>query len=475
MFPKKAITNILHKSSFLTNLSRYGFACADLPTSTYLDSLRSDILTLQDNAQLVPNWSRFLSSNTTTALQKSGIYEDNLPVNSKYSPPSLETLWIERDWVTDEINDITAKDTYSILPKLAAPSIKIQYNSGQGACFPCHYDSDAKVDDRCVTLILYLNPEYLIPPINPIAAQEQGGHFVAYPIPFPPISYSPSMGRLVAFSSRNMLHRTLPCNSKDPRVCLTLWFPSIDSSYGVEHKNEFMTMYDATTKGTEFMTGNMKLLRMKYTSRFDKRLVGTKAKDVEWMSNQLMAPRVQVEDDGDGGDGEDGEDGEKSGGNESESETESENESKNESEYESESEVTIDDTVDRPILTRADFNPFVKISDVEIKVLNLLLLPKLRSHFSRLILAGEWIESLKASHSTNQSMNVDTMEMLEGGVDKYIGTMVQDLTIIEKEMIKQIHLADVDVTFTAMDLRELCSKLPMSGDRHQQSQMNWWV
>lgn len=37
-------------------------------------------------------------------------------------------------------------------------AIKLQYNDGNGGCFPLHVDSDAAVDNRLITAIFYLNP-----------------------------------------------------------------------------------------------------------------------------------------------------------------------------------------------------------------------------------------------------------------------------------------------------------------------------
>ena len=81
MFPKQAFRDIFQQSSFLHQLSKFGFAAADIPnTVPFLEALRSDIVALENNKQLVPNWSRFVKEGTTTALQKTGIYENNLPL-----------------------------------------------------------------------------------------------------------------------------------------------------------------------------------------------------------------------------------------------------------------------------------------------------------------------------------------------------------------------------------------------------------
>ena len=189
VFPKKAFHNVLSNSSFLPQLSRFGFAAADLPITDhkFLLDVRNDILSLHTNDQLVANWSRFVTKGETTALQKTGIYENNLPLDNPSSTPALEELWENRHFLTNTINENNHSLKENFIPKLSSPSIKIQYNSGEGACFPCHFDSDASVDDRCLTFILYLNPEYLNLDTAPHIAAKQGGHFIAYPLPFPPI------------------------------------------------------------------------------------------------------------------------------------------------------------------------------------------------------------------------------------------------------------------------------------------------
>ena len=38
--------------------------------------------------------------------------------------------------------------------------VKLQRNAGFGGCFPLHFDSDARVDGRRVTVLTYLNPDW---------------------------------------------------------------------------------------------------------------------------------------------------------------------------------------------------------------------------------------------------------------------------------------------------------------------------
>ena len=387
MFPTRAFTDVLRGSPFLSNLSRYGFAAADLlvPDSSnshcspFLHSLRKDILSLQKSNKLQPNWSRFVSQGTTTALQKTGIHEENLPLDNPFAAPALEHLWNSRDWITKEMNDVATEHSL-LIPKLGKPSVKIQFNSGDGACFPCHFDSDAQVDDRCVTFILYLNPEYLKVQTDPEVAQRQGGHFVAYPIPYPPVSFSPAMGRIVAFSSKNMLHRTLPCRSAESRCCLTLWFPEVD---------DIASAVNA-------------------------------AGSIPRHSSPALPPSPPPP----------------------------------------------------PTLSLDDFSPFAKVRDDDVRALAILLEPDMRPHLSRLLLAGEWIDSLRLSH-TDTAMDVITMEPVEGGVEGYVGTMIQDLHVIEAALVKRVQERGVR-HWTAEHLRELSGKLPLRGERHPVSKMDWW-
>lgn len=87
--------------------------------------------------------------------------------------------------------------------------MKVQVNAGDGGCFPIHFDSDPRLDGRLVTAILYLNDE------------PRGGQLRLYPFPYESVDVEAVAGRLVLFSSAEMLHRVLP--SSNERHCLTLW------------------------------------------------------------------------------------------------------------------------------------------------------------------------------------------------------------------------------------------------------------
>lgn len=109
--------------------------------------------------------------------------------------------------------------------------------------------------------------------------------------------------------------------------------------------------------------------------------------------------------------------------------------------------------------------PFVQVSDDDVAALNILLEPDMRPHLARLMLAGEWIDSLRASH-TDQQTDVNTY------VDK---SLVQDLSTIEAVLVGHVQSKGGLKNFTPGHLRDLSSKLPLLGERHQLSDMNWWL
>jgi Rps23 Pro-64 3,4-dihydroxylase Tpa1-like proline 4-hydroxylase len=119
-------------------------------------------------------------------------------------------------------------------------TVKAQLNEGNSGCFPLHFDTDARIDSRKLTAILYLNPSWQCrststPPIEQHAAvapssnsntatvhEADGGELRLYPFPHGSIDISPIDERLVLFDSSRMLHRVLP--SARPRVCVSFWF-----------------------------------------------------------------------------------------------------------------------------------------------------------------------------------------------------------------------------------------------------------
>mmetsp|Transcript_22695 Transcript_22695/g.43377 ORF Transcript_22695/g.43377 Transcript_22695/m.43377 type:complete len:351 (-) Transcript_22695:378-1430(-) len=99
--------------------------------------------------------------------------------------------------------------------RLDAQALKVQYNEGDGGCFPMHLDSDPDLDSRQLTAIFYLNQDW---------EPHHGGMLRLYPFPYKPVDIAPTFNRLVLFSCPNMIHRVLP--STVQRKCFTIWYSS---------------------------------------------------------------------------------------------------------------------------------------------------------------------------------------------------------------------------------------------------------
>lgn len=91
---------------------------------------------------------------------------------------------------------------------------KVQLNTGDGGCFPLHYDTSTATSDRELTLVLYLNPLW---------TADDHGEVRLLPFPFAPVDVPPLFDRFVVFCSHTMLHRVLPSYARS-RYCLSLWF-----------------------------------------------------------------------------------------------------------------------------------------------------------------------------------------------------------------------------------------------------------
>jgi len=121
----------------------------------------------------------------------------------------------------DEIDkDVTTNSTTTTNKSLslqtnAPPVIKIQLNTGGGS-FPWHYDNPGPPNNRKLTIVVYLNPNW----------SGDGGEIVLCPFLSKSIVIPPVHRRAVFFYSDRILHRVLP--SKVKRVCFTMWFNGSD-------------------------------------------------------------------------------------------------------------------------------------------------------------------------------------------------------------------------------------------------------
>eukprot|EP01052_Picozoa_sp_SAG31_P041422 SAG31_NODE_6275_length_2093_cov_1.289368_2_plen_284_part_00 len=110
-------------------------------------------------------------------------------------------------------------------------TLKLQHNRGGGGCFPWHYDNPGPPNNRKITCLVYLNPDWrpghggelqLLPFLSEAGAttletnctNANSGSDGAVTIP-------PLMDRAVLFLSDRMLHRVLPAVAE--RFCFTIW------------------------------------------------------------------------------------------------------------------------------------------------------------------------------------------------------------------------------------------------------------
>mmetsp|Transcript_3890 Transcript_3890/g.24641 ORF Transcript_3890/g.24641 Transcript_3890/m.24641 type:complete len:321 (-) Transcript_3890:2648-3610(-) len=172
-------------------------ACKQLRST--IDQLRCD--------RLVPNATHFVAGDgSRELLVKSQIFETETHVKGILEQAPCLSLLHNDTSLRERINQ--GMPTLN----LQSHSVKLQYNAGKGGCFPMHFDSEPTVDARVMTAIIYLNEGWV---------PSSGGQLRLYPFPNDPIDVEPTAGKLVLFSSRNMLHRVLP--SSRERYCITLW------------------------------------------------------------------------------------------------------------------------------------------------------------------------------------------------------------------------------------------------------------
>jgi Rps23 Pro-64 3,4-dihydroxylase Tpa1-like proline 4-hydroxylase len=108
----------------------------------------------------------------------------------------------EMSYIFDKAGPHLVKTLKAAFPRSylnSSPSaIKMQYNSGEGGCFPYHYDNPGPPSKRKITCIVYLNPSW---------TEGDGGELVLCPFLGAPITIAPAMDRCVLFKSDSILHK----------------------------------------------------------------------------------------------------------------------------------------------------------------------------------------------------------------------------------------------------------------------------
>ena len=120
------------------------------------------------------------------------------------------------------------------------PAIKLQLNTGGGS-FPWHYDNPGPPNNRILTCVVYLNPNW---------SEGDGGEIVLCPFLSKSVVIPPLHRRAVFFYSDRILHRVLPSNTR--RVCFTMWCngTNVNSKDDVMLSKEHLqfTSYDEAEK-----------------------------------------------------------------------------------------------------------------------------------------------------------------------------------------------------------------------------------
>jgi hypothetical protein len=164
---------------------------------------------------MAPNATHLVRQGSTHLLLKNNVLEAELAFpqvrarvphfNALLAAPLAANL-------RDHIPDFT--------PQTGFPSIKLQHNKGGGACFPLHCDSDATLDGRVLTCLVYLNPDW---------NTTHGGVLRLKPFSFPWVDIEPKNDRMVLFWSQDVVHRVLPASQE--RFCFTIWLSGQGSPF----------------------------------------------------------------------------------------------------------------------------------------------------------------------------------------------------------------------------------------------------
>lgn len=172
-------------------------------------ALRAELDALDSSSALAPNNTHFVpKSGPPLLIPKPHIHELEthlLPPDTLAAAPVLADLSHSR---------ALPATVSCFLPRftLTDHAVKAQVNDGRGACFPLHTDSDAAVDTRVLTAILYLNDDW---------GAKDGGQLRILPFPLEEVDVLPREGTLVLLDAKAMLHRVLPAWKR--RYCVTIW------------------------------------------------------------------------------------------------------------------------------------------------------------------------------------------------------------------------------------------------------------
>eukprot|EP00037_Helgoeca_nana_P007216 m.65913 g.65913 ORF g.65913 m.65913 type:complete len:371 (-) comp18026_c0_seq1:77-1189(-) len=196
-------------------LEAVGWAVIDGAVGTAVASqLRSELDELRAAGGMHPNQTSF--GRPPKRYIKPHVYEYDMHAVER-DPVAVGRLRAFRELFDHAATSLVDR-LNALLPDISlergkrAVVVKLQYNDGDGGCFPLHYDNPGPPNRRVLTCLLYLNPGWV---------EGDGGELQLVPFCDGTVRIPPSHDRLVLFYSDRVLHRVLPTTR--PRYCFTVW------------------------------------------------------------------------------------------------------------------------------------------------------------------------------------------------------------------------------------------------------------
>lgn len=199
----------------LAALSERGFVVVDgFWGREWSAAFRAEMDHLVRTDSMRPNKTAFTDAQGRTILTtKPNIYELDLHDSAtRRQLPVFSDLFAHAGRLVNGLDASCPDLRLDMRPSSDTCAIKLQYNGGDGACFPLHYDNPGKPNRRQVTMLTYLNPDW---------REGDGGELQLVPWLSTPVVIPPKMDRVVFFLSDRVLHRVLPARAE--RFCFTIW------------------------------------------------------------------------------------------------------------------------------------------------------------------------------------------------------------------------------------------------------------
>eukprot|EP00729_Bicosta_minor_P020180 gene20180-16799_t len=168
---------------------------------SWASAFRSEIQWLAKHQVLRPNETQFTDTKATTTGGSSSSSAASTPAarQLRHTKPHIHELDLHHAVARKLVPEFNALfERFWLAKGTKAVTVKLQYNDGGGGCFPLHYDNPGRPNNRVVTCLVYLNPEW---------KQGDGGEIQLVPFCGPCVTIPPLHDRLVVFRADRILHR----------------------------------------------------------------------------------------------------------------------------------------------------------------------------------------------------------------------------------------------------------------------------